>query len=323
VSALLVVRPSSLGDVVHALALVSDVVRARPGTAIDWVAEPAFAELPALCPEVRNVVPFALRRWRQAPLDGQTWRDIAVFRRAVRTTRYEVILDLQEQIKGGVIARTARGVRHGFDRASIREKAATWFDDVHHRIPRDAHFATRCRMLAAAAFGYPLEGPPRWHLAPPKDVDGVPSGRFVVVMHATSRAGKLWPEDRWRALIGGLAQAGFATLLPWGNDAEHERSRRLARSSERTHVPPRQSLAVLASLLANANLAIGVDTGLTHLAAALGTPTIALFTETDPAGAGVALAGPHARDLGGCGHVPTLDEVQAAAAELLHASPRC
>ena len=137
-SALLVVRPSSLGDVVHALALVTDVIAQRPGTVIDWVAEPAFAELPALCPDVRSVVPFALRRWRQAPLDRQTWRDIAAFRRAVRATRYDVILDLQEQIKGGVIARTARGVRHGFDRASIREPAATCFDDVHHRIPRDA-----------------------------------------------------------------------------------------------------------------------------------------------------------------------------------------
>jgi heptosyltransferase I len=323
VSALLVVRPSSLGDVVHALALVTDVVRARPGTSIDWVAEPAFAELPALCPDVRSVVPFALRTWRHAPLDRNTWRDIAAFRHAIRATRYDVILDLQEQIKGGVIARTARGVRHGFDRASIREKAATWFDDVHHRIPRNAHFAVRCRMLAAAAFGYALEGPPRWHLEPPRKVDGMPSGRYAVVLHATSRAGKLWPEDRWRALIGGLAQAGLATLLPWGNEEERERSERLARGIERTHVPLRQSLATLARLLANADLAVGVDTGLTHLAAALRAPTIALFTETDPAGAGVAIAGPHARDLGGCGHVPTLDEAQGTAGELLRASPRC
>ncbi len=321
-SALLVVRPSSLGDVVHALALVTDVVRHRPGTAIDWVAEPAFAELPALCPDVRSVVPFALRRWRHAPFAVQTWREMAAFRNALRATRYDVVLDLQEQIKGGVIARAARGVRHGFDRASIREKAATWFDDVHHRIPRDAHFATRCRMLAAAAFGYTLEGPPRWHLAP-GNVDDVPLERYAVALHATSRAGKLWPEDRWRALIGGLAQAGFATLLPWGSDAERERSERLAVGIERAQVPPRHSLAVLARLLTNAQLAVGVDTGLTHLAAALGTPTIALFTQTDPAGAGVALAGPHARDLGGRGRMPTLDEAQAAASELLRAAPRC
>jgi heptosyltransferase I len=323
VSALLVVRPSSLGDVVHALALVTDVVRARPDIAIDWVAEPAFAELPALCPEVRTVIPFALRRWRHAPLDAKTWREMAAFRHAVRAARYDVILDLQEQLKGGLIARTANGVRHGFDRASIREKAATWFDDVHHPVPRDAHFATRCRMLAAAAFGYALEGPPRWHLVAPGNVEGMPAGRYAVVLHATSRESKLWPEDRWRALLGGFAEAGLVTILPWGNDAERERSERLARGIGLTHVPPRHSLAALASLLANADLAVGVDTGLTHLAAALRTPTIALFTETDPAGAGVALAGPHARDLGGRGRVPTLEEAQAAAGELLRASPRC
>lgn len=322
-TALLVVRPSSLGDVVHALALVTDVVSARPGTAIDWVAEPAFAELPALCPDVRSVIPFALRRWRHAPLDRRTWRDIAAFRRAVRAVRYDVVLDLQEQVKGGLIARAARGVRHGFDRASIREPAAAWFDDVHHRIPRDAHFATRCRMLAAAAFGYAPEGPPRWHLVPPTNVDGMPPGRYAVLLHATSRAGKLWPEDRWRALVAGFAHAGLVTMLPWGSAAERERSERIARGMALTHVPPRHSLGALARLLANADLAVGVDTGLTHLAAALRTPTIALFTETDPAGAGVALAGAHARDLGGRGHVPTLDEAQAAVGELLRASPRC
>ena len=322
-SALLVVRPSSLGDVVHALALVADVVRARPGIAIDWVAEPAFAELPALCPQIRNVVPFALRRWRHAPLDRNTWREVAGFRHAIRATRYDVILDLQEQVKGGVIARTARGVRHGFDRASIREKTATWFDDVHHRIPRDAHFAARCRMLAAAAFGYALDGPPRWNLAPPDTVEGLPPGRYAVVLHSTSRVGKLWPEERWRALVGGFAQAGLVTMLPWGNDAERERSERLALGIDRTIVPARRSLAELAALLAKSDLAVGVDTGLTHLAAALGTPTLALFTETDPAGAGVALAGPHARDLGGRGAVPTLDEAQAATGALVRAAPRC
>ena len=322
-SSLLVVRPSSLGDVVHALALVADVVRARPGIAIDWVAEPAFADLPALCPDVRSVVPFALRRWRHAPFDRKTWREIAGFHRELRATRYDVILDLQEQIKGGVIARTARGEAHGFDRASIRERAATWFDDVHHRIPREAHFATRCRMLAAAAFGYSLEGPPRWHLAPPTGVDGIPPGRYAIVLHSTSRVAKLWPEERWRALIGGFAQAGLATLLPWGSDPERERSERLAQGIERTNVPTRRSLAALAAMLANADLAVGVDTGLTHLAAALGTPTLALFSETDPAGAGVALSGPHARDLGGRGAVPTLEAAQAAAGELVRGAPHC
>ena len=143
------------------------------------------------------------------------------------------------------------------------------------------------------------------------------------MLHATSRESKLWPEERWRALLGGFADAGFATVLPWGSAAERLRSERLAAGVAHAVVPPRQSLAALAALLSRVELAVGVDTGLTHLAAALGTPTIALFTETDPAGAGVAIAGAHARDLGGNGIVPALADVQAAAGALLRVAPRC
>lgn len=322
-SALLVVRPSSLGDVVHALSIVPDVVRARPGMLIDWVCEPAFADLPRLSPHVRNVIPFALRRWRHALLERGTWREAGAFRNLLRETRYDVILDLQEQIKGGVVARLARGERHGFDRASIREPVATLFDDVHHRISRSDHFAMRCRRLAGAALGYGVEGPPQWDLAPRHAAATIPSARYAVVVHATSRGSKLWPETHWRSLVEGFARAGLTTIIPWGDAPEHERSTRLAQGIDEAIVPGRQSLEALACLLAHAEVAVGVDTGLTHLAAALRTPTVALFTQTDPRGAGVAIAGAHARDLGGCGVIPALDDVRAAIGELLRAAPRC
>jgi heptosyltransferase-1 len=263
----------------------------------------------------------ALRRWKRAPLARDHWRELRAFRARLREQNYDAILDLQEQVKGGVIARMARGVRHGFDRASIREPVATWFDDVHHAVGRGLHFATRCRALAAAALGYTVDGPPRWRLAAPP-TPGLPSGPYVVAVHATSRASKLWPEDRWRALLQHLAAAGLGCVLPWGADDERARSERLAEGIAGSQVPPRQSLNALAGLLASAELVVGVDTGLVHLAAALGTRTIALFTSTDPAGAGVALAGGHARDLGGNGQLPLLDDVRRVADALLRAAPR-
>lgn len=321
-SAILVVRPSSLGDVVHALALCADVRDARPGLDVDWVAEEAFVDLPALCPDVRRVVPLALRRWRSAPLARATWREIAGFRTLLREQRYEAILDLQEQVKGGVVARLAAGVRHGFDRASIREPVATLFDDVHHTVARGLHFAARCRSLAAQALGYAVSGPPRWRFEPPSSAV-LPASAYVVAVHATSRASKLWPEARWQALLEGFAASGLALLLPWGSEAERATSERLAAGIDGAIVPPRQSLAALAGVLARAELVVGVDTGLTHFAAALGTPTLALFTATDPAGAGVAYAGPHARDLGGNGQVPLLDDVRRVAGALLRSGPRC
>ena len=130
-------------------------------------------------------------------------------------------------------------------------------------------------------------------------------------------------EDRWRALGGRLAAAGIATLLPWGSAAEEARSRRIAAGVAGAIVPPRQSLPELAALARRADVVAGVDTGLTHLAAALGTPTVAVFTATDAAQAGVARTGPHAQDLGGRGHVPTFDEVAAAVGRALATAPRC
>jgi heptosyltransferase I len=314
---LLVVRPSSLGDIVHALALVADVRAHDPALPIDWVAEEAFVPLVRLDPRIRTVVPMAFRRWRDAPLAPQSWRELRDFRRALRREDYALVLDLQEQVKGALVTRMARGRRHGFDRQSIREPLATWFDDVHHRIPRDQHFIDKSRALAAAALGYQVEGPPRWQFAPPAQKAIAPAARYALVFHATSRADKLWPEERWRALLAHFAEAGIATLLPWGNAAEETRSQRLAAGMQCVIVPPAQTLPELTALARSAEIVVGVDTGLTHLAAALGTPTVAIFTTTDAALAGVARTGPHALDVGGNDHVPTFDDVVAATGQAL------
>lgn len=322
-SSVLVVRPSSLGDVVYALALVADIEAHRPGTAVDWVAEEAFVPLVRLVPGVRRVVPLAFRRWRKSLLSLGTWREFADFRAELVSRRYEAILDLQEQVKGALVARLARGIRHGLDRQSIREPVAAWFDDVHHRIDRDLHFVDKCRGLAAAALGYVPQGPPRWRFELPAPPPIMPPGPYAMVFHATSRADKLWPEANWRELLANFTRAGLTVLLPWGSADEEARSRRLAEAIPGTLVPPRQTLASLAALAGRAEIVVGVDTGLTHLAAALGTPTLALFMTTDPALAGVARIGAQGEDLGGPGRIPDTDVVLAASGRLLGRAPRC
>ena len=322
-SAILVVRPSSLGDIVHALALVADVHEKRPGIEIDWVADEHFAPLVALDAGVRRIIPVALRRWRGSMLSGATWHEISAFREDLRREEYVAILDLQEQVKGAVIAGIARGPRHGPDRASIREPVATLAHNAHHGIDPNQHLIDRCRQLAAAALRYRIDGPPRFGLvAPPPEIGGVmPKGPYMVFLHSTSRADKLWPEEHWQALIAAFAQAGFAMLLPWGSAAERERSERLAAGETAAQVPPRQSLPALAGLIARAELVVGVDTGLVHLAAALDTPTVSLFVATDPRLAGVERASPVARDLGGVGQGPSVDSVLNAAGTLLRRTP--
>jgi len=319
----LVVRPSSLGDIVYALALVSDIARHRPGLAIDWVAERGFVPLVALDPRVRRVVPSGLRRWRERPWSPAHWRDARAFAGALRSERYDAILDLQEQVKGALIARVAHGVRHGFDRASAREPLATILDDIHHAIPKDLHFVHRVRLLAAGALGYELDTPPQWMLQPPVTTDVVPNRRYAVALTATSRADKQWREADWVALMARLAQVGLAIVLPWGSPDEESRCRRLAAASPAAIVPVRYTLPEAAALIARAELCIGVDTGFTHLAAALGTPTVAIFTATDVARHGVAVAGAHARDAGDAGAPPDVETVMRAAADVWNTAPRC
>ena len=318
-TAILVVRPSSLGDVVHALSLVADVRAHRPEVGIDWVAEEPFAPLVALHPGVRRVIPVALRRWRRRPFASATWREFASFRRELRRDAYVAVLDLQEQVKGALIAAVAQGRRHGPDRASIREPIAALAHDVHHRIDPDQHLIDRCRQLAGAALGYRVEGPPRFGFAVPGPGPraAVPDRRYVVLIHATSRRDKLWPEGHWTKLIASFVADGYTIVLPWGVPVERERSARLAAGIDAAIVPERRGVAEMAALLAGARLVVGVDTGLVHLAAALGTPTVSLFVATDAALAGVERASDLARDLGGIGSVPAPADVLAAADALL------
>jgi len=319
----LVVRPSSLGDIVYAMAIVSDILDHQPQAHVDWVAEEAFAPLVRLDPRIRTVIPLGLRRWRQAPLRRATWHDLFRFRRALREVSYATIIDLQEQVKGALVARMAQGTRHGFDRNSIREPVATLLHDVHHRIDRQQHFLDKCRALTAAALGYGIDGPARWQFAPSATTAAMPAGRFALLFHATSREDKLWPEDAWRGLLARLASAGITTLVPWGSAVEEARSHRLAAGAAAAIVPARQSLPDLAALIRHADIVVGVDTGLTHLAAAMGTPTVAVFTTTDPSLAGVARLGAYARDVGGHGTVPSQEDVLTAVGTLLQRTPQC
>jgi len=315
-SSVLIVRPSSLGDIVHALPVVHDIRQHRAAMSIDWVAEEMFVELVALNREVRAVIPVSLRRWRHALLARATWHEVAAFRRALRARRYDVVLDLQEQVKGALIGALARGAVHGPDRASIREPAATLAYRRKHHIPSRQHLIDRCRELAGKALGYEPVGPPRFGLSVAPSAESPPSP-FSVFVHSTSRDDKLWPEAHWRSLIAHFAKGGMVVLLPSGNAAEAARSERLAHGIVGARAVARQTLSETASLLARADLVCGVDTGLVHLAAALGVPTIAVFVATDPELAGVARAGGHARDIGGTGSVPSPEQVIAAAAAIM------
>jgi heptosyltransferase-1 len=314
-SSVLIVRPSSLGDIVHALPVVQDIKQHRAGTSVDWVAEEMFVDLVRLNRNVRTVIPVSLRRWRHAPFARGTWREISAFRAALRAQRYDVVIDLQEQVKGALIGLLARGAVHGADRSGIREPAATLAYRRAHPIAPDQHLIDRCRQLVGKALGYEPVGPPQFGLSAERTGEAaaaVPAGPFMVFIHSTSQEQKLWPETHWRTLLRHFTQEGMTVVLPSGNAIEAARGERLAQGIAGVRVDARRSFSETASLLAAADLVCGVDTGLIHVAAALGTPTIALFLASDKETCGAARLGSNALDIGRFGVIPSPEEVIAA-----------
>jgi len=305
---ILLVKTSSLGDVVHNLPVVSDICRHAPGVSIDWVVEEAFAAIPRMHPAVDCVIPVALRRWRRGLLHSVTWKEVCAALCLLRETEYDAIIDTQGLLKSALVTRAARGVCYGLDWSSSREPLRFLYDRTF-RVPWGRHAVVRNRELAAKALGY--EPPPETDYgiaAQPQVYPWLPSSRrYAVLLHATSADHKRWAESAWGSLIKHLFLNDIFSILPWGSEAERGRSERLG-VIEGAMVPPTLSLNELAGLFAGAQSVIGVDTGLTHLAAALGTPTIGIYITTDSAATGLHGCA-RATNLGGIGAAPTVAQV--------------
>jgi heptosyltransferase-1 len=252
-------------------------------------------------PAVRRVIPVAVRRWRAALLRAPTWAEMAAWRRRLRAERYDAVIDTQSLLKSALMSALARGRRHGLDRASARELLAPMFYDVRHAVPRGQHAVERNRQLAAQALGYAVSDSLEYGLRIP----GTAKSAAAVLLTMTSRDDKLWPEERWIALARGL---GRPTLLPWGSDPERERAERIATAAGGTALPRRLGIDELAGLFAGASAVVGLDSGLTHLAAALGVPTVGIYCGSDPALTGIYGA-PRAKNVGSAGRPPEVAEV--------------
>jgi heptosyltransferase I len=306
----LFIKTSSLGDVIHHMPAATEARRQRPDARFTWVVEEAFAPLVALHPAIAEVIPVASRRWRRALPQPATWREIASCMRRIRMRRYEDIIDTQGLFRSAVMARLARGQRHGYDIGSIREPAAALLYDVHHRVARDLHAIARNRALTGLALGYAPDGAIDFGLEPFR-LKGSSREPYAVLLHATARREKEWLEQSWIAVGRAIAARGLELVLPWGTDGERARSERIAAQLANTQVPARQPLDAMARLIAGASLVIGVDTGLVHLAAALRVPLVAIFVNSEPGLTGPMGAGPIAV-IGNKGKAPEPAEVLAA-----------
>jgi len=295
---ILIVKLSSLGDVVHAMAAVQDICHTYPQAQLDWVVERGFAPLVRRCKGVHRVIPCELRRWRKAPLSDQTRLEWRAFKLELQQDAYDAVIDLQGLAKSALVCWLARvshfGKRYAMANqtdGSSYEAPTRWVANVAISLPAHSHAVTRSRQLCSAALGYTLPFHMSFGLLAHTDkaleatknialrtgMKGV-----VALVHGTSRADKQWPLTHWRTLAARLNAAGFWVAMPHGSDAEEQSSQAIAQGLTHAQAWPRLSLDALSDALANCAGVIGVDSGLSHIAVALDLPHVQIYNfDTD------------------------------------------
>jgi len=278
-----------MGDVLHLMPALTDLRRHHPDAVIDWLVEDSFSDIPAWHPAVNRVLKASTRRWRKLSL--QTRTEYAAFKHQLREREYDVVLDAQGLIKSAWIARKARlkkqGIRAGFSGKSIKESPAAWNYHKKIDVDRQQHAVTRLRKLFAGVFDYPYSDDdslwPNQKLnyglsLPDCEVD---NSDTIMLFHGTTWATKHLPDERWREISDLIIKAGFKLKLCWGNEVEKKRAQWIAQDRPEIIVLDRSTLTRVAQELSTARGAISVDTGLGHLAAALGIPNISIYGATD------------------------------------------
>lgn len=317
---ILIVKTSSMGDVVHTMPTISDIVHHRPDATIDWMVEAPFAALPAMHPGVRKTIPIAWRKWRKKLFASETRETIARTRRELRAESYDLVLDLQGLVKSAFFSAQARGLRAGYDWKSAREGfASVWYQRVA-TVDKSLHAIQRSRLLAAAHLGYRVLGAPDFSLRMPDPVWLPPTTKpymrpYVVLIPGASRPEKLWPEERWIALAKHIATRGVELVWLWGSKEEGSRCVKLAAQSD-GEIPPFLSVQDATALLARAKAVVGLDTGFSHVAAAFGVPTVGIYCDHEPGLVGITGNG-FVASAGGRGEVPELERIKRMADEAL------
>lgn len=282
----LIVRLSSMGDLVHTLPALTDAARAIPGVRFDWVVDEAFADVPRWHGSVDRVITSAHRRWGRELFQSYRGGELSRFWKAVREQHYDAVVDVQTEIKSAVVTRIAKGIRYGYDRKSVHEWGSQFAYERKFSVSKSQHSIQRMRQLLALSLGYSFAD---------KDLDyGIDRSRlpalslkirqpFAVFIHSTSWTSKCWPLEYWHDLAGRVLSSGYAVVLPWGTQEEKLRSGKIAGNRPGAMVLPDMSISEKASVIAEAQFTLGCDTGLSHIAAALSIPSLTIYGATDPA----------------------------------------
>ncbi|MAZ40306.1 MAG: lipopolysaccharide heptosyltransferase I [Legionellales bacterium] len=277
----LIIKTSSMGDIIHTLPALTDAIKHHPYLTFDWVVEQTFAEIPSWHNSVDRVIPIQLRQWRKRPFHTLKSTEFKTFIHQLRQKKYDLIIDAQGLIKSAWLTTVAKGKRVGFDYKTARESLASLFYQTKYSTDWQQHAVPRMRQLFADALKYTYDKSTVDYGLCLQRLPKSAYQNYIVFLHGTTWPTKHWPEFQWKILAEKFADTPYNILLPWGNLQELEQAKRIAEKFSYIEILPKMNLHGLAGILANANLVYAVDTGLGHLAAALNVPTISLFGATD------------------------------------------
>jgi len=289
----LIVKLSSMGDVIGTLPALTDARNAIPDISFDWALEENFIEIPHWHQAVDAVIPMALRRWRKTLWNPNTIKEIHEFWKNLRTKKYDYVIDAHGLLKSATVAMMAHGKRHGFSFNNVREPLASFFYNKKFDVKKDLHVTERLRKLFSLTLNYETTSDALNYgildyfvtKSVPRN-DSLPDEKYLVFVHGASRNNKCWSEGKWMELANLAKTLGLKVKLPWGNNTELARAKNIAQATINVEVLPKMSITEIAGVILNAKGVIAVDTGFGHLAAALEIPTLSMYGPTNPKSGG-------------------------------------
>jgi heptosyltransferase-1 len=282
----LLVKTSSMGDLIHTLPAISDAQKAVDRITFDWVADKPFAEIPSWHTAVDNIIETNWKQWRKHWWHYLKNGELKRFYRQLTTRHYDYVLDAQLSTKSAAITRLAKGDKHGADRRSTREPLAAKAYSHRHRVIYEQHAITRIRKLFAQALAYDYQASQPDYGIDSARLQTLPiqlPRHYVVFVHNASWSTKSWPLHYWRALAHWVIEQHYDIVLPWGNNDEYQQAKAIADiNPDSICILPKLNLSQQGTVLVRAQAAVSCDTGLAHLAAALAVPNITLYGPTNP-----------------------------------------
>ena len=315
---ILFIKTSSLGDIVHNFPAITDLTRNCGNMSIDWVVEENYSSLPRLHPDVETVIPVAIRRWRRQKTKRKTFREISNFLNILRKKKYHTVIDTQSLLKSALISMLARGSSCGLSLSSAKEPIS-FFYQKRFFVHRNQHAVERNRQLVALAMGYKINNKTNYGLQPFHNDNftmDIVNNPYAVLLPSSSNKKKAWVDEYWIRSGNLLNSLGIPPVIVSGDLVELEKAKELSKNIRGSFVLDLSPLKTITSILLKTRIVIGLDTGLTHLAAALGKPTIGIYSNTDPDKTGI-YGVEHGLNLGGIGKMPSPGEVKLAIEKLI------